>query len=91
VRGGPNYFRKIKRAHTRYDRDIKEITVDGEIIYKPRYDTKHTKRQRCQIRFTAARTIPTGGNTLANLSGSSLVFAAGRNIVFTGNFRDSNN
>jgi len=26
--------------------DIKEITDKGEIVYKPRYDTKHTKRQR---------------------------------------------
>jgi len=32
----------------RYDRDIKEITDGGEIIYKPRYDTKHGK---CQIKI----------------------------------------
>jgi len=39
--------RRIKKAFdARYDRDIKEITDEGEIIYKPRYDTKHAKRQR---------------------------------------------
>jgi len=39
--------RRIKRAFdARYDRNIKEITDEGEIIYKPMYDTKHTKRQK---------------------------------------------
>jgi len=37
--------RRIKRAFdTPYDRDIKEISDEAEIIYKPRYDTKHVKR-----------------------------------------------
>jgi len=44
--------RRIKRAFdARYDRDIKEITDEGEIIYKPRYDTKHAKRQRVPNRM----------------------------------------
>jgi len=39
--------RRVGRAFdARYDRDIKEITDKGEVIYKPRYDTKHVKRQR---------------------------------------------
>jgi len=43
--------RRIKKAFdARYDRDIKEITDEGEIIYKPRYDTKHVKRQRVPSR-----------------------------------------
>jgi len=30
----------------KHDRDIKEVTEEGNIIYKDRYNTKHTKRQR---------------------------------------------
>jgi len=38
----------MRAFDARYDRDIKEVTDEGEIIYiyKPSYDTKHTKRQR---------------------------------------------
>jgi len=48
--------RRIKRAFdARYDRDIKEVTDEGEIIYKPRYDTKHTKDKGSLIQCTKGK------------------------------------
>jgi len=36
----------MKNFDVKHDRDIKEVKEDGTIVYKPRYDNKHTKRQR---------------------------------------------
>jgi len=35
----------MKNFDVRYDRDIKEVKEGGTIVYKPRYDTKHSKIQ----------------------------------------------